>query len=181
MNVGSLFACALFLVTATTAAAESGSDALAQGRLALAMKDATISLKDGLRTGASVGTPISAQFDIDEGQLRCFVFVKKEGEFIEVCLDPKGGKILFQDPVTDTEELVEIRKQAVALARAHCQLIDVLIRAETANPGYRVISVLSGVGGSEELAEFEMMKGVEFKYVDERLQRPQQTRSPNDP
>ncbi len=47
--------------------------------------------------------------------------------------------------------------------------------------GHRWLSVLSGLGGSEELAEFEMMKGVEFKYVDERLQRPQQTRSPNDP
>jgi len=76
-------------------AAEAAKNAPA---LAAAVKDATVSLEAGLRASEAEGKPISGKFEIEDGKLQLSVYTAKDGQFFEVIVDHKTGKVTKVEP-----------------------------------------------------------------------------------
>src|ERR1700758_1235778 len=73
--------------------------------LAAALKDTKFTLQDGLKAGEREGQPISAQFEIEDGELQVSIYTTKGEDFSEVVADPKTGTVVKTEKITDTDEL----------------------------------------------------------------------------
>jgi len=140
-------------------AAEAAKNAPA---LAAALKDATVSLEAGLQASEAEGKPISGKFEIEDGKLQLSVYTAKGGQFFEVIVDHKTGKITKVEPK-------DAKKQANAMAKAKTTLADAVAKAVKANNGYRAVSVAAEIEGGAANADVSLLKGSSAKYVDEKL------------
>ena len=147
-------------------AAEAAKNAPA---LAAALKEATVSLEAGLRASESEGKPISGKFEIEDGKLQLSVYTAKGGQFFEVIVDHKTGKIRKVEPITEADDLKDAKKQANAMAKAKATLADAVAKAVKANNGYRAVSVAAEVESGAANADVGLLKGSASKNVDERL------------
>ena len=137
--------------------------------LAAALKDATVSLEAGLRASESEGKPISGKFEIEDGKLQLSVYTAKGGQFFEVIVDHKTGKITKAEPITEADDLKDAKTQAKAMSQAKSPLADAVAKAVKANNGYRAVSVAAEVEGGAATADVGLLKGSSAKYVDEKL------------
>jgi len=147
-------------------AAEAAKNAPA---LAAALKDATVSLEAGLRASEPEGKPISGKFEIEDGKLQLSVYTAKGGQFFEVIVDHKTGKITKVEPITEADDLKDANKQAKAMAKAKSTLADAVAKAVKANNGYRAVSVAAEIEGGATNADVGLLKGSSSKNVDEKL------------
>ena len=147
-------------------AAEAAKNAPA---LAAALKDATVSLEAGLRASESEGKPISGKFEIEDGKLQLSVYTAKGGQFFEVIVDHKTGKITKVEPITETDDLRDAKKQASAMTKAKSTLADAVAKAVKAHNGYRAVSVAAEIEGGAANADVGLLKGSSSKNVDEKL------------
>src|SRR6266480_6393384 len=137
--------------------------------LAAALKDATVSLEAGLRASEAEGKPISGKFEIEDGKLQLSVYTSKGGQFFEVIVDHKTGKITKVEPITEADDLKDAKKQSNAMAKAKSTLADAVAKAVKANSGYRAVSVAAEIEGGAANADVGLVKGSSSKNVDEKL------------
>jgi hypothetical protein len=147
-------------------AAEAAKNAPA---LASALKDASVSLEDGLRASEAQGRPISGKFEMEDGKLQLSIYAAKGSQFSEIVVDYKTGKILAAEPIADADDLKDAKKQASAMAKAKGTLADAVARAVKEHAGYRAVSVAAEVERGAANAEIGLMKGSSSKHVDEPL------------
>jgi len=108
--------------------------------LAKALGAARISLQTGLTASARAGTPISAKYEVEDGQLQLSVYTMK---------GPKA--------------------QSEVMAKAKRSLRAATDQATKENKGYRVVSVVPALKDGHPVAEVTMVRGREFKAVSEKL------------
>jgi hypothetical protein len=90
--------------------------------LAAALKDAKVSLGDGLTASEREGKPVSAKFEVDHGKLQLSVYTMKADGFAEVVIDPKTGAIAKAEKITDSEDLEAAATQKAAIEKATISL-----------------------------------------------------------
>ena len=78
------------------------------------LPQATVSLDQALRATKREGTPVSAEYDVQDGDLQSSVYAKSGDQFSEVIVDPKSGSILKTKPLTDPTEINEAQEQSAA-------------------------------------------------------------------
>src|SRR5256885_11231651 len=127
--------------------------------LAAALKDATVSLEAGLRASEAEGKPISGKFEIEDGKLQLSVYTAKGGQFFEVIVDHKTGKIMKVEPITEADDLKDAKKQANAIAKAKSTLADAVAKTVKANTGYRAVGVAAEYEGGAGTAERGLAQG----------------------
>src|SRR5438094_341692 len=115
-------------------AAEAAKNAPA---LAVALKEARVSLVSALETSEKEGTPISGKFEIEDGKLQLSVYTMKGDKFFEVVVDHKTGKVAKTEAITAGDDLLAAKKQAEAMAKTKRSLRELVDKAEKANPGYK--------------------------------------------
>ncbi|TLZ23766.1 MAG: hypothetical protein E6K29_17985 [Gammaproteobacteria bacterium] len=142
-----------------TEAAEAAKNAPA---LAAALKDATVSLEAGLQASEAEGKP-------KDGKLQLSVYTAKGGQFFEVIVDHKTGKITKAEPITEANDLKDAKKQSNAMAKAKSTLADAVAKAVKANSGYRAVSAAAEIEGGAANADVGLVKGSSSKNVDEKL------------
>src|SRR5467141_2943350 len=71
-----------------------------RAKLAKAVAEAKVSLDQGLSASAQVGKPISAKFEIEDGELQLSVYTAKGDTFAEVVVDTRTGKVAWAEPTT---------------------------------------------------------------------------------
>jgi hypothetical protein len=147
-------------------AAESAKNAPALGS---ALKEATVSLEDGLRASEAKGKPISGKFELEDGKLQLSVYTAAGNQFSEVIVDHKTGKILNVEPISEADDLKSAKKQAAAMTKATGTLADAVARAVKEHSGYRAVSAAAEVEGGAANAEVGLIKGSSPKHVDEPL------------
>ena len=98
--------------------AEAAAAAKNAPRLAGALKEAKISLQEGLKASEGQGQPISGKFEIEDGKLQLSVYTVKDGKFFEVIVDHKTGQIAKAEPVTEKDDIADAKKQASAMLQA---------------------------------------------------------------
>jgi len=137
--------------------------------LAAALKDAKVSLADGLKAAEKSGTPISAKFELEDGKLQLSVYTMKGDKFAEVIVDHKTGKVTKTEPITSGEDLTAAKKQAEAMAKTKRSLRDVVAKAEKANAGYKAVGVWADMESSGAKADVNLVKGSESKHIEDKL------------
>lgn len=147
-------------------AAEAAKNAPA---LAAALKEATVSLEDGLRASESEGKPISGKYEIEDGKLQLSVYTVKGGQFFEVIVDHKTGKISKVEPITEAGDLKDAKKQANAMTKAKATLADAVAKTVKTHSGYRAVNVAAEVEGGAANADVGLLKGSSSRNVDETL------------
>src|SRR6058998_1604131 len=147
MTIALAFLVAWFFAVPTGWAQNYGDKEHAE--LAKGMKDAKISLQRGLAASAKEGKPISAKYEMEEGQLQLSVYTMKGDNFSEVIVDHKSGK--------------------VAMAKAKRSLDTAAAEAVRENKGYRAVSVMPSLKDGHPVADVTLIKGTEWKTVSEKL------------
>jgi hypothetical protein len=150
---------------AVPAWAEEGNSAA----LAAAMKNATATLQGGLRASEGEGTPISAKFEIEDGQLQLSIYTMKGNDFMEVVADPKTGAIAKAEKITDAGDLKEAASQKAVMAKAKVPLLTATETAVNMNVGSRAVSIVPELKNGQATAEVTLLQGTTFKKVMEKL------------
>jgi hypothetical protein len=141
-----------------------------QAALAAALKDAKVTLEDGLKASEREGRPISAKFEVaEDGKLQLSVYTEKSGGFSEVVVDPKTGEIAEAEKITDPGDLEAATKQKEAMGKAIVSLLAATEKAVKANPGYRAVSSFPEMTAGHPATEVTLLRGETFKKVPEKL------------
>ncbi len=156
------------VLTATQAGAQA-SDAKAQAELASALTVKHVSLARALTSAASKGRPISAKYEYADGKLQLSVYTERAGQFFEVIVNHRTGKVAKTDKITDADDLKNAKAQSQAIARAKRSLKAAVAKALTDNPGYSSVSATATPNGGQPAAEITLLKGRAFKTVTEPL------------
>ena len=134
-----------------------------------ALKGVRVSLKQGLIASASKGKPISGKFEVEDGKLQLSVYTAKGGEFSEVLVDPKTGRVAKVEKIEGGEDLTAAKAQADAMAEAKTALGAAVDAAVKKNPGFRPVSVIPALKDGHPVADVTLIKGDELKTASERL------------
>ncbi len=168
---------AAFALAATVAWLLGGHTVWAQtygdkehAELAKALKGAKVSLQKGLSASEHEGKPISAKFEVEDGQFQLSVYTRKGDKFSEVIVDHKTGKIAKVEPITGGDDLAAATAQSQAMAKAKVSLRAAADKALKANKGFRAVSVIPALKEGHPVAEVTLVKGEEFKTVAEKLE-----------
>ena len=140
-----------------------------EAALVQALKNAKISLEDGLKSSEREGKPISAKFEIDEGKLQLSVYTMKGNGFSEVVVDPQSGAITKAETITDPEDLEAAEEQKNAMAKATKSLLAATQEAERVNAGSRAVSITPTVKEGHATAEIKLLVGGAVKTVTGKL------------
>ena len=73
---------------------------------------AAMSLAQALKLGEREGVPISAEYDVEDGNLKISVYLKTGDQFREALVDPRSGSIITTKPLTDPKEITEAEPRA---------------------------------------------------------------------
>ena len=152
-----------------TALAPSWADEEFWAAVMRELPEASVSLDQALKTSEQEGKPISAEYDVEDGDLQISVYVEKDGHFGEVIVDPKTGMINTMKPLTVPREVDEAQAQSAALNKATLPLSVALASAVDSNSGYRAVGIIPILGEDEAVAAITLMKGEAIKQVTQKL------------
>jgi hypothetical protein len=145
-------------------AAEYGTDKEA---LAEQVAAAPVTLEQGLAASEAEGQPISGKFEIEEGNFQLSVYTKKDGEFREVLVDWRTGKIAKSEPLEEKEDIADAKAQSQLMAKARLPLRTAVEKAVAANPGFRAVSVVPSTEDGETIAAVGLV--LKDKFMTERV------------
>jgi hypothetical protein len=89
-----------------------------RAELAKAVTGAKVSLEQGMSASAQVGKPISAKFEIEDGELQLSVYTAKGDTFAEVVVDTNTGKIARTEPTTSGGDFTAATAQSEVMSKA---------------------------------------------------------------
>ena len=159
----SLFIAGFIAVFAVSARGEEKSD------LATNLKDAGISLENGIAASQSKGTPISAKYEVENGKLQLSVYTAKGDSFSEVVVDHKTGKVAKSEPITSGDDLTAAKSQNEAMGKAKTSLQAAVSKVVKANKGYKAVGATPSVKDGHPTADITLMKGADSKTVSAQL------------
>jgi hypothetical protein len=135
-----------------------------KAELAPVVASAKVTLEQGLLTSKKNGKPISAKFEIENGQPQLSVYTVKDGsKYFEVIVDHASGEIAKAEPINGGDDLAEAKKQNDGMFRATRELREAVKEAKKDNPGYNAVSVWSEIKDSHSLATVTLVKDNDWK------------------
>ena len=140
-----------------------------RAKLSKAVAEAKVSLEQGLSASAQVGKPISAKFEIEDGELQLSVYTAKGDTFSEVVVDTNTGKVARTEPTTSGGDFTAAKAQSEVMSKAKQSLRTTLGKVLKGNPGFRAVSVFPALKDGHPVAEITLTKGDEWKTVSETL------------
>lgn len=163
-----MFIAAFGLALMASGNAAWSEEAAEQAALIKALGSAKVSLQQGLTASEREGQPISAKFEVEDGKLQLSVYTTKGGKFSEVVVDHRTGKIAKVAPITEGDDLVHAKSQSEAMAKAKTSLKQTVDKAHE-SAAYRAVSVIPQVKDGHAVASVVLVKGKQFKTIEERL------------
>jgi len=137
--------------------------------LAKAVAQAKVSLDQGLSVSAHAGKPISAKFEIEDGELQLSVYTAKGDTFSEVVVDTDTGKVAWTEPTTSGGDFTAAKAQKETMSKTKQSLRTILANVLKGNPGFRAVSIFPAIKDGRPTVEVALAKGVQWKTVSERL------------
>ena len=163
-----LMSLAVLILTAPLGWAQPHDDK-ERAELAKALKDAKVSLQQGVTASGKEGKPISAKYEVEDGKLQLSVYTMKGDKFSEVIVDHKTGKVVKAEPITKADDLKNAKAQSDAMAKAKRSLEAAAAAAVKENKGFRAVSVMPAMKADHPVADVTLVKGAEWKTVPEKL------------
>jgi len=137
--------------------------------LAKAVAEAKVSLDQGLSASALVGKPISAKFEIEDGELQLSVYTAKGDTFSEVVVDTDTGKVAWTEPTTSGGDFTAAKAQKETMSKTKQSLRTILANVLKGNPGFRAVSIFPAIKDGRPIAEVTLVRADEWKTVSEKL------------
>jgi len=141
-----------------------------QQALIKSIRSAKITLQQGLTAAEAQGQPISGKFEVDDGKLQLSVYTSKEGNFFEVLVDYATGQVAKSEPITEGDDLADAKSQSAAMSKAKITLKAAVDKVLSQSAGFRAISVTPDMKDGRPVASVVLLKGEEFKTVQESLE-----------
>ena len=133
------------------------------------MDTSKINLQQGLAAGEAQGQPISAKFEVDDGELQLSVYTLKEGKFSEVLVDYTNGKVIKVEPITEGDDLAAANSQSAAMTDAKTALKQALDKVVTPSANVRVVSAVPSLKNGRPVVSIVLLDGEQFKAVQQPL------------
>ncbi len=140
-----------------------------QAALANALTGKHVALATGLAAASAKGKPISAKYEVEDGKLQLSVYTEKGGQFTEVIVNHRSGKVAKSEKITGGDDLKAAQAQSEAIAKATITAEAALRKALAANKGFSAVGLTAVLKDGKPTAEITLHKGSEFKTVTEPL------------
>lgn len=140
-----------------------------QAELAKQLAGAPVTLEQGLTASERQGRPISGKFEVENNVFQLSVYTAKGGEYREVIVDWKTGKIAKSEPLKEADDLKDAKAQSAAMAKAKTTLRAAVEKAVAEYPGFRATAVIPTLEKGKPVATVTLAKGTEFKTEKEKL------------
>jgi hypothetical protein len=137
--------------------------------LAAGMKDVLATMEQGLTSASKSGRPISAKFEMDDGEVAFSIYVERSDGFREIVINPQSGNAAGATILTEADDLKSAQAQAAAMATATMTLLVATQNAVAKNPGARVVSVYPELQNGQAIAAVTLLRGENFSKVSEKL------------
>jgi hypothetical protein len=137
--------------------------------LAAGMKDVPATMEQGLASAAKSGRPISAKFEMDDGEVAFSIYVERSDGFRELLMNPRSGAAAGATIISEDGDLKDARAQSAAMGKAKATLLVAVQNAVAGNAGARVISVYPEVQNGQAVAVVTLLRDDSFTKVTEKL------------
>jgi hypothetical protein len=149
--------------------ADDDDDDEGQEALTKRLNTAKINLQQGLAASEQEGQPISAKFELDDGELQLSVYTSKDGKFSELLVDYMNGKVTKAEPITEGDDLAAAKLQSAAMAKAKTTLKEAVDKAVTQSANARVVSAVPSLKDGRPIASIALLDGEQIKTVQQPL------------
>jgi hypothetical protein len=137
--------------------------------LAAGMKDVPATMEQGLASAAKSGRPVSAKFEMDDGEVAFSIYVERSDGFRELLMNPRSGAAAGATIISEGGDLKDARAQSAAMAKAKATLLVAAQNAVAGNAGARVISVYPELQNGQAVAIVTLLRDDKFTKVTEKL------------
>jgi hypothetical protein len=126
-------------------------------------------MEQGLASAARSGRPISAKFEMDDGEVAFSIYVERSDGFRELLMNPRSGAAAGATIISEDGDLKDARAQSAAMAKARATLLVAVQNAVAGNAGSRVISVYPELQNGQAVANVTLLRDDKFTKVTEKL------------
>jgi hypothetical protein len=169
LRVVPLIAAVSFASMFVTSGADAQESAASGDTLARQVRSAPISLVRGLSAARARGNPISAKYELEEGNPQLSIYTTKDNRFWEVIVDHRTGRIAKAEEIRQGDDLTAAQSQSESMSKGKRSLSAAVTRALRENPGYHAVSAIPSVDAGHPVATVRLVKGTSFKTVSEAL------------
>lgn len=138
--------------------------------LVTGVRDAKVTLQQGLIAAAKQGRPISGKFEVEDGKLQLSIYTAKDGKFSEVIVDHTTGNVAKSESITEGEDLAEAKSQNAAMEKAKTDLKAAVEKSAAATSGSRAISVTPALKDGHAVASVTLLAGEQIQTVEQPLE-----------
>ncbi len=166
-RVGWLLLVAALLVTLapTLPAASDRDDQPDPVALWAALEDAGVTLERGLSVGGERGHPVSARFDIADGELQLVVWIATIDGFLQVLVDPNTAAIVWAGPINASDDLADAMAQKAATDKAGISLTLAIQQALRDNRNARAVEITPELKDGHAFAVITLLVNGKFIKV----------------
>lgn len=174
-RVGQMCAAQLLLVgtllaTAPLAAANDRDDQPDQVALWAALDDSGVTLEAGLIVGQQRGKPVSAKFDIADGDLELMISIATRDGLSHLLIDPNTASIVWSESISASDDLADATAQKAVIDRAKVSLLAAVQDALRDNKGARAVDVTPELHDGHPVAVITLLANGKFTKVSKWLE-----------
>jgi hypothetical protein len=158
------------LLATTSAAASDRDDEPDPVAFSAALEDARVTLEAGLFASEQRGKPVSAKFDIADGDLQLTVCIATIGGLQQVVVDPNTATIVWSEPITEPDDLADATAQKIAIERAGTSLLSAVTQVLRDNKEGRAVDVTPVLQDGHPVAVVTLLVNGKFIKVSRWLE-----------
>jgi hypothetical protein len=134
------------------------------------LKGTSVTLEEGLRASEIAGKPISARFEVEDGQLQLSVYVVTDTGYAEAIIATDTGILMSAQKMTDPDDLEAARAQNQAVRGATIPLRIATEKVVMNRRGIRGVSVVPETRAGRPGAKVTLLNKGTFTTVWQPLQ-----------
>ena len=160
----------LVALTPTLCAATDRDDHPDPVALWAAVQDAGITLESGLAVVEQRGRPVSANFDIADGDLQLVIWIETIDGLRQVVVDPNTAAIVRAEPINASDDLADAIAQKAAMDKARISLRSAVQQALRDNVDARVLEARPELKEGHAIAVTTLLVNGRFRRVSKWLE-----------
>jgi hypothetical protein len=130
-----------------------------------ALEDAKTLLESGLVASEPRGMPLSARFDLEDGDLQLIVYLATNDGFAQAIVDTNTGVVRWSEPISAVDDLADASAQKAAIDRSKLSLLSIVNQAVRDNQGARAVDVTPVLQEGHPLALITLLVNGRFVKV----------------
>jgi hypothetical protein len=130
-----------------------------------ALEDAGVTLESGLVACERHGRPVSARFDIADGDLQLIVWIETGDRLFQAAVDPNTAEIVWAEPIKASDDLADATAQKAAMDTAKISLRSAVQQILRDNKDARAVEVTPELKDGHASALVTVLANGKFRKV----------------